>query len=247
MDPIFGNFTEPSNPFVLFGTVHLITSAILAVIGIIIVRIGMSSNEVTKRRFRVGMALFFLFFELEWQAWHLWHGVWSTDINLPLHLCSAMVWVSMYGLFFEDRRVYGLMYFLGIAGALQAIITPNAHETFPHIRFVATMLAHSLLVISGFWVVFVEKYRPSFRSGLNAFLGLNVYALVVYFIDRAIGANYLYVVDKPSVATVMNYFPEWPWYIPILEGILVVLMIGMLLPFLRATNEKEETPRKAHD
>ncbi len=233
MDTIFGNFPEPHNPFVLFGTVHLVTSAFLAVIGLMLIRKGMAANDRVRRRIRVSMALVFLFFEIEWQVWHLWHGVWTTDINLPLHLCSAMIWVSMYGLWFEDRRVYGLMYFLGIAGAIQAIITPNAHETFPHIRFVSTMITHSLLVICGLWVVFVEKYRPTFKSAVNAFLGLNAYALVVYFIDRAIGANYLYVVDKPAVATVMDYFPEWPWYIPILEGILIVLMAAMLLPFLQ--------------
>ncbi|MDA1028436.1 MAG: TIGR02206 family membrane protein [Bacteroidetes bacterium] len=234
MDSIFAHFTEPNNPFILFGTVHLTVSAVLAVIGFLLVRQGMKANESSRRRIRVGMALVFLFFEIEWQVWHLWHGVWSTDINLPLHLCSVMIWVSMYGLWFEDRRVYGLIYFLGIAGAIQAIITPNANETFPHIRFISTMITHSLLVVGGFWVVFVEKYRPTFKSALNAFLGLNAYAFVVYFINKAVGSNYLYVVDKPSVATVMDYFPEWPWYIPILEGILIVLMALMLLPFRRA-------------
>lgn len=234
MDSILGHFTEPNNPFVLFGAVHLIVSAILALIGIAIVRTGMKSPDSTRRRLRIGMAVVFLFFEIEWQVWHLWYGVWSAEINLPLHLCSVMIWVSMYGLWFEDRRVYGLMYFLGIAGAIQAIITPNANETFPHIRFVATMVTHSLLVISGFWVVFVEKYRPTFKSAVHAFLGLNAYAFVVYFINKAVGSNYLYVVDKPSVATVMDYFPDWPWYIPILEAILILLMVLMLLPFLRA-------------
>jgi hypothetical integral membrane protein (TIGR02206 family) len=233
VDAIFAHFPEPNNPFVLFGSVHLITTALLALVGILLLRSGMRGTDVVRRRIRVGMAAFFLFWEIEWQVWHLWHGIWSAEINLPLHLCSVMIWVSMYGLWFEDRRVYPLMYFMGIAGAIQALITPNAHETFPHIRFMSTMFTHSLLVICGFWVIFVEKYRPTFRSARNAFLGLNAYALVVYFINRAVGANYLYVVAKPDVATLMDYFPAWPWYIPILEGLLVIIMVGMYVPFIR--------------
>jgi len=233
LDAIFANFPEPNNPFVLFGSVHLITTALFALLGVFLVRSGMKGTAGTRRKIRVGIAAFFLLWEIEWQVWHLWHGVWSAEINLPLHLCSIMIWVSMYGLWFEDKRVYPLMYFMGIAGAIQALVTPNASETFPHIRFISTMMTHSLLVICGFWVVFVEKYRPTKRSALNAFLGLNAYAFVVYFINKAIGSNYLYVVDKPSVATLMDFFPAWPWYIPILEGLLVIIMIGMYLPFSR--------------
>ena len=124
------------------------------------------------------------------------------------------------------------MYFFGIVGAIQALITPNAVESFPHIRYMSTMFTHSLLVISGLWVVLIEKYRPTWKLAGQALLGLNAYALVLYFINRLIGANYLFVVAKPKVATLIDQLPEWPWYIPIVELLLIVLMIGMVLPFL---------------
>ena len=233
METVFANFPEPNNPFILFGQVHVWTIVYLVTVATAVLWVGKKGTEKSRRYLRKGMALIFLFWEIEWQVWHLWHGIWSSDINLPLHLCSIMIWVSMYGLWFEDRRVYGLMYFFGIAGAIQAIITPNATEAFPHIRYLSTMFTHSLLVICGLWVVLVEKYRPTLKLAVQAFLGLNAYALVVYFINRMIGSNYLYVVAKPSVATAIDYFPYWPGYILVLEGLLVLIMLGMMLPFWR--------------
>jgi uncharacterized membrane protein YwaF len=31
----------------------------------------------------------------------------------------------------------------------------------------------------------------------------------------------------------MDIFPEWPWYLPVLEGLLVAIVVGMYLPFAR--------------
>lgn len=233
MDSIFSHFSQPNNPFELFGAVHLWMVVYVLVFGFVLLRVGVKATEDRRKVIRRVIALVFLFWEIEWQVWHIWHGVWSSSINLPLHLCSLMIWVTLYSFWFDDKRFYGAIYFFGIAGAIQAIITPNAAESFPHIRFLSTMFTHSLLVISGLWVVIVEKYRPTIKAGVQCFVGLNVAAFVIYWINVAIGSNYMYVVDKPAVATVMDYFPAWPWYIPILEGILVVLMVLLLLPFMR--------------
>lgn len=31
----------------------------------------------------------------------------------------------------------------------------------------------------------------------------------------------------------MDIFPEWPWYLLVLEGLLLVIVVGMYLPFVR--------------
>ena len=103
LETVFANFPEPNNPFILFGQVHVWTIVYLVTVATAVLLVGMKGTERSRRYLRKGMALIFLFWEIEWQVWHVWHGIWSAEINLPLHLCSILIWVSMYGLWFEDR------------------------------------------------------------------------------------------------------------------------------------------------
>lgn len=181
----------------------------------------------------------FAFWQVEWHVWNWVAGEWSVQRQLPLHLCGIMILVTMYGLASRDRRVYPLIYFFGIAGSVQAIITPEAIFDFPHIRFLNTMVSHGLLVIGGFWIVFVERYRPSWKDLVASLVILNAYALVVYFINVAIGANYLFVVHKPTTASLLDVFPEWPWYILFAEVMAVAIFTAMCWPFNRGARGSE--------
>ena len=135
-----------------------------------------------------------------------------------------------------------LMYFFGIAGAIQAIITPDAVYAFPHFRFLNTFFSHSLLVTGGFWAVFVEGYRPT-RRDLWISLGLvNAYAPAMVFVNGALGSSYLYMGQKPETASLLDVFPEWPYYFPILEVLLFVIMLGMYPPFRKSEREMEAVP-----
>ena len=207
----------------------------MAIVGVVIIRAGMAGGESLRRGLRWTMVGIFLFWEIEWQVWYVATGLWTVQGQLPLHLCSIMIWVATYGLAMQDERVYPLIYFFGIAGSFQAVITPDAVFDFPHVEFLNTMISHSLLVIVGFWIVLVGRYRPTWRDMAMALVTLNVYALVVYPIDVAIDANYLYVVAKPATASLYDLFPDWPWYLLITEVIAAAIFAAMCWPFNRVS------------
>jgi len=94
-----------------------------------------------------------------------------------------------------------------------------------------TWFSHSLIVTSGFWVVFVEGYKPTLKDMWTSLLALNLFAIPVYLINITIDSVYLYLGKKPETASLMDFFPEWPWYFFILEGLLIIIMIGMYLPW----------------
>ena len=151
---------------------------------------------------------------------------------LPLHMCGAMVWITAAALIAEKRSLYPLLYFFGVAGATQALITPDLGDFgFPHYRFFQTMLSHGLLVAGGLWVVTVERWQPTLRSLGAVLLGLNAYALAILWVNLRIGSNYLFVAAKPESASLMDFLPEWPWYLLILEGLTIVIFTLMYLPF----------------
>ena len=227
----FSTSPDPEFPFVLFGISHLLLFVWVFLFGWLVIRAGMKADEKRRNQLRWFLIALFLIWEVEWQAWHIITDTWSLQKKLPLHMCSIMIWISIWGLLTRKPFVMALMYFFGIAGAIQAIITPDAIYAFPHFRFMNTWFSHSLLVTAGFWVVFVEGYRPTLKDLRNCFIAVHVFALPVYLLNVTIGSSYLYLGKKPETASLMDFFPEWPWYFFILQGLLLIIMIGMYLPF----------------
>ena len=230
---LFFSSGDPVNPFVIFDGAHLLALGVLAVLGFVTIRLGRAGNEETRRRIKRGMTALLLITFVEGHFWYAFHGEWAVAERLPLHMCGAMVWVSIYGLWTDRRWTRPLMYYLGIAGAIQGVLQPDSPYGFPHVRFLATMLSHTTLVVAGLWVILVEKYTPSLRSTWRTFALVHIYAAVIFIFNLLAGTNYLYIVEKPESASLMDIFPAWPWYLLILEGLLLVIVAGMYLPFVR--------------
>lgn len=219
-------------PFVLFGSAHLGLVAFAALVGGLLIRAGRRADPVQRARLRKGLGLFFIINETGTHIWKLNYGIWTVEETLPLQLCGAMAWVSGVVLFFGWSKAWPMLYFFGLGGALQGVLTPDAGVYgFPHYQMVETILVHSALVIGGLWVVIVEGYRPTFRHLVLILVGLNLAALVMYFVNVGLGSNYLFVNAKPPNASIVDLMPEWPWYIPVLEVIAITLFTLLYLPF----------------
>ena len=61
---------------------------------------------------------------------------------------------------------------------------------------------------------------------------MNLYLLVVFFINQAIGSNYMFVAHKPETASLLDVLPDWPWYILWLEAIGLATCLILYLPFV---------------
>ncbi|MBO6574483.1 MAG: TIGR02206 family membrane protein [Rhodothermales bacterium] len=225
-------FDYSGAPFELFGPAHLWTVLGMALAIWLIVRAGRGMTETGRRTARWTMAASMAVMEIASHSFWAMGGAWSAQTLLPLHMCGIMTYVSMAALVFDLRRLYPLVYFLGIGGAIQAIITPDAAEYgYPHFRYWEAMFSHGVLVLAGFWVVIVERAFPTMRDLWETFAGLNVYALFVYFVNAGLGSNYLYVNGKPDIASALDLMPDWPYYILVLEAIALGLFLLMYLPF----------------
>jgi hypothetical integral membrane protein (TIGR02206 family) len=221
-------------PFELFGTAHLTA---LTVIFILCLSLSSLRKWDDNRRkfllyFTAGLLLVN---ETGWHAWNIYWGTWTIQTMLPLHLCSFTVWGSIYMLFTGNRNVYfyETLYFLGIGGAAQALLTPDAGAySFPHFRAFQTFISHGLLVIIPLYMTIVEGYRPTLASFKRIFIVTNLYMVVVFFINLVIGSNYLFIAGKPEFPTLLDMLAPWPWYIIELEAIGFVVFGIIYLPFL---------------
>ncbi len=204
---------------------------------IILLNIGLlnfkSATEKTRRRLRWTLAIILWANEVGWHIWNYAVGQWNIQTMLPLHLCSLLVWVGALGLVTRNDRIYEFMYFMGIAGALQALLTPDVGiYGFPHYRFWETYISHGLIVTAAIYMTVVEGFRPTRKSLGRVFVWMNVYMGIIFVINQWIGSNYLFIARKPDTASLLDVLPPWPYYIAYIEVIGLVMCLILYIPFI---------------
>lgn len=225
-----GNYTGPA--FQLFGAAHIAALAFLVALNIYLIRFKTAGAD-TKRTIRWTLAIILWTAETLWHIWNIAVGKWNIQNLLPLNLCSALIWLSGFMLIFKNQRIYEFAYFLGIGGAMQYLLTPDLGiYGFPHFRYFQTFTAHGLLVTSAIYMTVVEGFRPTWKSVLRVAFWANVYMVIIYFVNTAIGSDYLFINGKPATASIMDLLPAWPYYIIYLELIGVATILLLYLPFI---------------
>jgi uncharacterized membrane protein YwaF len=198
------NYAGP--PFQLFGVGHIIALSLIVLFCLSFLHLRNTLREGQKKRFRWTLAIILLVNELAW------------------HVCMLLT---------NNRSLYEISYFLGIGGALQALLTPDiTGYGFPHFRAFNTFLAHGLLVSVPIYMTLVEGFRPTLASFKRVFLWTNIYIIPVFLLNLAIGSNYLFIAYKPKFPTLLNLLAPWPWYILELEAVGFLIFLLLYLPFL---------------
>jgi hypothetical integral membrane protein (TIGR02206 family) len=219
-------------PFELFGPAHLAFLAFLVFAYILLYAFRDKFSDRQKIFLRWFLAVWMVANELAYHAWHIYYGIWSIRYQLPLHICSIMVFAGAFMLVTRNATIYEFSYFMGIGAAMQALLTPDAGiYGFPHFRFFQTLIAHGLIIFSALYMTWVEKFRPYPKSLLRVFIGMNIYMAVIFVFNPLIGSNYLFIAHKPETASLIDLLGPWPWYILSLEAIGVAVCLLLYLPF----------------
>lgn len=227
-------------PFRLFGWPHLTALVVAVAFNVGLVRRFRDADGSVRARVCRVLAVVLWAQELSWHTWNLAVGRWRIATMLPLHLCSVLVWAGGLALLLQARvdegrpaspwlrRIYEPLYFFGIGGATQALLTPDVLPFgVAHFRFYQTMLSHTLILASAVWLTFGERRRPTLASAGRALLVLAAYAGVVFAANLALGSNYLFINRKPDFATILDALPPWPGYLPVL-GLVAIAIVGLL-------------------
>jgi hypothetical integral membrane protein (TIGR02206 family) len=218
-------------PFEYFGTLHLAALGFFVLLNLFLLRFRHASDG-AKTAIRWLLALILVGNEIAWHYWNYLYGKWTLQTMLPLHLCSLLVWTGAFMLMTKNYRVYEFMYFMGIGGAIQALATPGLGiYNFPHFVFFQYFLSHGLIITSAIFMTAVEGFRPTLKSIPRVFIWMNLYVLAIYFVNSAIGSNYLMINHKPDTPSLLDLLPEWPLYILYMELIGVTTVLLLYFPF----------------
>lgn len=217
--------------FELFGNTHLAALGALVLLNLMLI-LFRNASDGTKTALRWLLALILLANEAAWHYWNYIAGTWTIQTMLPLHLCSLLVWTGAFMLVTKNYRVYEFMYFMGIAGAIQALATPGIGiYGFPHFVFFQYFLSHGLILTSAIYMTIVEGFRPTLKSIPRVFIWMNIYVVMIYFVNIALGSNYLMINEKPATPSLLDLLPEWPIYILYIELIGMISVLLLYFPF----------------
>lgn len=177
---------------------------------------------------------------------HLINGDINLDNTLPLHVCNLTSLLGAWALWTGSPRASEGLYFWGIAGALQGLITPPLTRDFPDLEYFGFFLLHGGIVLAALHVVFGRDlpHRPG--AVARMWLWGTGYQLVVGGINWLIGTNYGFLCHKPEGKSLFDLLGPWPWYLLSLQGVGLVLftVLDLFLRFRprRSASHHQKTP-----
>lgn len=159
-------------------------------------------------------------------AWHL--GRFDRWVEaLPMHLCDWATFVVIFALLTDGQRAYETAYFWGLAGTLQAVLTPDTREVFPSVLFLSFFVSHCGIIVGVLFLTWGLGRRPGPGSVWRALGWSQVYLLCAGTTNWLLGTNFGYLARKPANPSLLDFFAPWPWYVLELEG-LALLLYGLL-------------------
>lgn len=211
-----------------FTPAHALGIGMAAAIVLIIVLLRNRLRAPTaSRRARYALVAVLVGCELSLQVWYGLTDNWGV-YSLPFQLCSIMMWVSAALLLTRSRRLYEISFFLGIIGALQALLTPNLDAGFPEFRFFHFFVAHGAIIGASVFLTVVERFRPTIGSVFRALGWLHVLAVPAAVTNALAGTNFMFLARKPETASLLDLLSPWPWYLLQLEAVALALCFAML-------------------
>ena len=120
-------------------------------------------------------------------------GLLNWRTGLPLHLCSLTGLITLPALVSENRTLWQMTVYLGMPGALMALLFPSVAETpWPQLTDLAFHTMHALVFLAPLLPLGLG-WLPDVRGALRSWLAMVVLGLAVMAVNALLGSNYLFL------------------------------------------------------
>lgn len=215
------------------STEHLLAVAAIIVITAALVAAARLRPGPWTRIVCVALAALLVGAEVGWWAYlaamHATNAELATA--LPLQLCDTAIFISAFAVVLRKQLLVEVTYFWGLAGTIQAVITPDLPQHFPSFPFFQYYTAHGGIVAAALFLVVGLGQWPRRDAVTRVAVITIAFALLVGAIDAATGANYMYLRSKPSSATLLDLLGPWPFYILWASLLGAALLLVLDAPF----------------
>lgn len=163
------------------------------------------------------------------------NGQWAVRTSLPLALCDVALVVAAVACWWPGWMLgVELTYFWGLAGTLQAVITPDLSAGFPQLEFFEFVVGHIGIVVAALYLVVGLGLVPRAGSVTRVFAITVGYAVAMGAFDWATGSNYMFLAAPPESASLLSVLGPWPWYLVSATGVAFGLLLLLDAPFRRS-------------
>lgn len=238
---MFKMFWEPFNTgriFIPFTAEHLFGVAFVVTMILVLFRNKewIEKNDLAVRRF-IASVLFFQQFLL--YLWYLTSGSFSLGESLPLYTCRIAIILSVFMMIKPSQKLFDVVYFWGMIGGIIALLTPDTSTFgFPHFMFVQYFVGHGFMILGIAYMLLIKKLTITESSLKRVYRVTLFYILGIIPINFLIGGNYSYLRSKPETATLLDVFPPFPGYVPIIIMIMFTLFFIAYMPFKLSEKRK---------
>ena len=221
-------------PFELFGTVHLITIAVIIVVSVLLPRTYKDKSinqKSTMNKVIAGVIALHLIIS-PYKDLYLLANPYDWRETLPLHMCDLseifLIWFLLGG----PKILYLCAFFWGLGGASMAILTPDI--SYHDLDYIFFMIGHGMIIVGIMYATVALGNRPYVNdilkvSAITAFILLPI----VYIINILLGepANFWYLIAKPGGASLMDMFPDPPYHLLYTTPIAIAVFYLIYLPY----------------
>lgn len=164
-------------------------------------------------------------------AGHAWIGSLTAQTMLPLQYCDIACLAGGIALWTRRQFFCEIVYFFGIAGTSQGLITPALQYDFPDPRFFAFFVLHGGVTVAAFYTVTGLRYRPAPGAVWRIMVFSVSWYAVTAVVNIMLGTNYAFQCAKPLNPSLFDQLHPWPWYNFETIGLGVVFYSALYLPF----------------
>ncbi len=150
---------------------------------------------------------------------------------LPMHLCDWLCLIAPAALIFRKQFLFEITYFLGLAGTLHGVLTPDLAYGFPHFYFFTFFIGHCGILVAIAYLTFGLKMRPYPVSILRAFLFIQFYMICAAVVNLLLDSNFGYLRAKPTNPSLIDHLGPWPWYLISLEVLALLFFLLYYAPW----------------
>ena len=215
-----------ANPFILFGTTHIVTIIAITLISIFLPLIYKTKSEYQKSIMTKAIA-FVIFCHViisPYKDLYLLENPYNWREVLPFHMCDLSEIFLIFFLLGGPSILYKCAFFWGLAGATMAIITPDIE--FLDLDYAFFMIGHGMIIIGIMYATVALNNRPYEKDIVTVSLITALILLpITYLINYILGepANFWYLMQKPAGASLMDAFPEPPYHLLVTTPLAILM------------------------
>ena len=148
--------------------------------------------------------------------------------HMPFHLCGINVLLITFCIFKRTKTVENFLYYIGIPGAMLALLTPDWVKM-PCLNFfhIHSFVIHMFLVLYPFVLVASGDLKPNFKYMPKCVLLLACFAVPALVLNLIFDTNFMFLMDTAGIGFLQmfeNVFGAHQWAFPILLPVIMALM-----------------------